>query len=403
MLEGPLNSYRIKQQSGEIRPDPVQALAIEKLQSLHMALKSYDASGEAGGWKERFGLARRREEPPQGLYLFGGVGRGKTLLMDMFFRTAPVERKRRIHFHSFMQQVHARLNEYRKWKGRGNDPIPPIAKQFAAESTLLCFDELQILDIADAMIIGRFFETLFEEGVVVVATSNRPPHDLYKDGLQRAKFLPFIDLLEERMDPLMLDGPTDYRLESIRSSGTYVTPADKKAKAEMARLFERLTNEAEEPDTPIIVNGRKIHMPMAADGVALTGFDDICGQPLGPADYLAISGRYHTLLIHSIPRMGPDNRNEAKRFVTLIDALYEQKTKLICSADAQPAELYVDGDGAFEFERTSSRLIEMQSEDYLATPQRAKHRLATCKAGSGTPTSAGSLPDRRNERRNLSD
>ncbi|MBE9552457.1 MAG: AFG1 family ATPase [Proteobacteria bacterium] len=399
MLEGPLNSYREKLQSGELKPDPVQALTIEKLQSLHMALKSYEASNGVGGWKERFGLARRKENPPQGLYLFGGVGRGKTLLMDLFFRTAPVERKRRIHFHDFMQQVHARLNEYRKWKGRDNDPIPPIARQFAAEATLLCFDELQVLDIADAMIIGRFFQTLFDEGVVIVATSNRPPNDLYKDGLQRAQFLPFIDLLEEKLDPLMLDGPIDYRLESIRKAGVYFSPADDHSKSEMAKLFERLTNEADELDAPVFVKGRQIQMPMAADGVALVGFNEICGQPLGPADYLAISGRYHTVMIHSIPRMGPNNRNEARRFITLVDALYEQKSKLICSADAPPEQLYVDGDGAFEFERTASRLIEMQSEDYLAIPQRAKHRLATCKAGGNLTKSRVRQPERRMERR----
>ena len=365
MLQSPLGAYRIKTQDKELRPDRGQALAVEKLQSLHVALEHYDRENGLKDWKDRFGLGRRRETPPQGLYMFGGVGRGKSMLMDLFFSTAPIKNKRRVHFHAFMQQVHRRQNEHRKWKGRSGDPIPPIAKRFAEEATLLCFDEFQVHDIADAMILSRLFKILFDEGVVVVVTSNRPPSDLYKDGLQRALFLPFIGLIEEKLDLLMLDGPTDYRQETIQRVGMYLIPNNKEADAALRQLFERLTSEAKELPNPIIVNGRELNLPLAADGVALSSFKELCGATLGPADYLAIAERYHTLIICGIPQLGSECRNEAKRFVILIDALYENGVKLICSADVAPSELYVKGEGAFEFERTTSRLIEMQSEEYL--------------------------------------
>ena len=370
MAEGPLGDYRAKINAGELAPDPVQGLAVEKLQSLHHALAAYEPTKGASGWKARFGLTRRREDPPQGLYLFGGVGRGKSMLMDLFFRSAPVERKRRVHFHAFMQQVHARLNEYRKTKDRADDPIPPIAKRFAEEASLLCFDEFQVLDIADAMIIRRFFETLFDCGVVVVATSNRPPGDLYKDGLQRQMFMPFIDLIEEKLDVLMLDGPNDYRLQNVRQSGIYLNPIDDENDRTLIQLFERLTHEADGLEPPLVVNGRQLDIPMAADGVAMVSFDDVCARNLGPADFLAVARRFHTVIMRGIPRMSPDNRNEAKRFVTLVDALYEHNVNLICTAEAPAEDLYRAGDGAFEFERTASRLIEMQTESYLAKPHK---------------------------------
>jgi len=362
---GPLIEYRRRIASGELRHDPAQALAVEKLQSLHKALTSYEAGRGVVSWKERFGLERRREDPPQGIYFYGGVGRGKSMLMDMFFEDAPVKRKRRVHFHAFMQQVHIRLNEYRKFKGREADPIPPVAQQVANEATLFCFDEFQVGDITDAMILKRFFETLFACGVVVVATSNRPPCDLYKDGLQRDQFLPFIDLLEDRMDVLALEGKTDYRLEQMRALDVYLSPDDADARAKLERAFTQLTHGARPHAASIPVQGRDVAIPKSAHGVALVTFKDICERPLGPADYLEIARRFHTLIIPGIPRMTPDNMDVARRFVTLIDALYEGHVKLICSADVGPMELYTEGEGAFEFERTASRLVEMQSESYM--------------------------------------
>jgi len=377
---GPLFEYRARVEAGEIRPDPAQALAIEKLQSLHHALMKYRPETGAKGWKERFGLARRREAPPQGLYLFGGVGRGKTMVMDVFFQSTPVKRSRRTHFHAFMGQVHRRMNDMRE-KGGDGDPIPWLARSFADESWLICFDELQVLDIADAMILGRLFEELFKCGVVMVTTSNRPPRDLYKDGLQREKFLPFIDLIESRMDVMQLDGGADYRLNSIRASDAYLTPHDPKAVRRLSELFERFTSGAAVKSYEVKQRRRRVELPMAADGVAYATFTDLCVQPLGPRDYLEIAERYHTVILPGIPKLGPEKQNEAKRFVTLIDALYDRGVTLICSADASPDRLYEKGKGVFEFERTASRLIEMQGEAYMS----AGHKAAgwSGKAGAG--------------------
>ncbi len=371
MAQGPLADYRSRLASGELRSDTDQELAAEKLESLHHALIGYEPSTGRKGWKDRFGLGRRRADPPQGLYLYGGVGRGKSMLMDMFFRWAPVERKRRVHFHAFMQEAHARLNRARKSRDLSGDPIDAVAEGLAEQAALLCFDELQVHDIADAMILGRLFDRLFSLGVVVVATSNRPPRDLYKDGLQRELFLPFIDLIEEKLDLLALNGATDYRLECLRAMRVYLTPIGPDTDRELEKDFRRLTTGAEVGPDEILVHGRKVDIPMAGEGVAFSGFTNLCERPLGAADYLELATQYNTLVLSRIPRMGPNKRNEAKRFVTLIDALYEHKVNLICSAATPPEDLYPAGDGSFEFQRTVSRLMEMQSEDYMAAPHLA--------------------------------
>lgn len=366
MSQGPLHLYRAKLEAGELRADPAQALAAEKLESLYHALAGYRPDGGQGGWKERFGLTRRPRQPaPQGLYIFGEVGRGKSMLMDIFHASAPIEKKRRVHFHAFMQEVHKRLKDLRQAVDKG-DPMPPLAKQVAAEAWLLCFDEFQVDNIADAMILGRLFEALFAEGVVVVATSNRPPRDLYKDGLQRDRFLPFIDLIGQRLDLLELKSDLDYRLGRMKTLRVYLTPVDDATGQELERAFQELTYGAPAHPHFMIVMGRHFEIRLAASGVAMTHFDDLCRQPRGAPDFLLLANRFHTVIMEGIPRLTPDDRNEAKRFVTLIDTLYEHKVKLICSAEVPAERLYAEGSGAFEFQRTVSRLMEMQSAEYMA-------------------------------------
>ena len=302
------------------------------------------------------------EGAQKGLYLYGGVGRGKSMLMDLFFETAPVERKRRAHFHAFMQEVHKGIDAARS--GGAPDPIQPVAEKIAAEATLLCFDEMQVTDIADAMILGRLFDKLFDEGVVVVITSNRHPSDLYKDGLNRQLFLPFIDRLCGELDIHHLDGPTDFRLARLHGLEIYHSPLGPVADAAMDQAWDEVTEGATGAPLSLEVSGRQVTVPRYASGVGRAEFEELCGQPLGAADYMAITERVRTLFIDRIPRLSRANYDRAKRFVTLIDTLYEAKIHLVCSADAEPDNLYEEGEGAFEFERTASRLMEMRSADW---------------------------------------
>jgi cell division protein ZapE len=301
--------------------------------------------------------------------MWGDVGRGKSMLMDLFFANVAIERKRRVHFGEFMLEVHGRIAiERRKEQG---DPILPVAAALAEEAQLLAFDEMMVTNSPDAMILSRLFTALVESGVTVVTTSNRAPADLYKNGLNREHFLPFIALLEQRLDILTLNGPVDYRRDRLGQQDTWLVPNGPKATAELSAAFFRLTDYPPEdrdhvPSEDIIVQGRTLHVPKSLKGVAVFSFKRLCGEARGVADYLAIARRYHTAILVGIPVLGPENRNEAARFVGLIDALYEHKVKLLAAADAQPDQLYPKGDGRFEFQRTVSRLEEMRSEEYLA-------------------------------------
>jgi cell division protein ZapE len=365
---GPLELYRARRRAGQLAADPAQELAAEKLQSLHHALARYQPASGPAGWRERLGLARRREEAPQGLYIFGGVGRGKSMLMDMFFASTPVEKKRRVHFHEFMLEVHDSLHRQRQERANDGDVLGPLAARIAGESWLLCFDEFHVSNIADAMLLGRLFAALLDLGVVVVTTSNAAPDELYQGGLQRERFLPFIDLLKERLDILELDGAVDYRRDRIKGMTVYHQPLGASADAALAAAFAQLTDGAAAGATTLAVQGRQLAVPQAAKGVARFGFAELCERALGAADYIAIATHFHTIILGDIPRMMPEQRNEARRFMTLIDALYEHKTNLICAASDAPDRLYVAGDGARDFKRTASRLIEMQSTAYLARP-----------------------------------
>ena len=372
-MSGPvLHHYRALATAGRLEADAAQIAVVERLDALIERLDDYNPARRPGALGRLIGM--RPAEAPRGLYLFGPVGRGKTLLMDLFFDAAPAGLKRRIHFHAFMADVHARIHQWRQRRKAGEvageDPIAPVAADMAAEAWLLCFDEFSVRDIADAMILGRLFTHLFAAGVVVVATSNVAPDDLYQDGLNRALFLPFIGLLKERLEVRALEARTDFRLEKLVRAPVYYCPADAAAQAALDTAFERLTGRAHGEPLEIALLGRSLRVPQAIDGVARFTFDDLCRRPLGSADFLAIAQRFHTVLIDHIRVMSRDQRNEAKRFINLIDTLYDQRVKLIASAEAEPDALFLGEEGyeAFEFARTASRLIEMRSADYLALP-----------------------------------
>jgi cell division protein ZapE len=353
--------------SGELRADPDQRAAAERLDRLQREL---EAPPVKRGLFARLTGTRAAEPDPRGVYLWGGVGRGKSMLMDLFVETLAIPAKRRVHFHAFMLEVDRLIAEARK--AELEDPLVAVGMRMAEEVRCLAFDEMVVTNTADAAIMGRFFTALMESGTVIVTTSNRPPQDLYKDGLNRSLFLPFIELVTREMDVLSLNGPTDYRLERIGGLATWHAPIGDEATAQVREAFFRLTDFAPEDAANVpsgeldLGGGRTLHVPKSLKGVGVFSFKKLCGANRGAADYLAIAQAYHTIIIVGVPRMGPENRNEAIRFTKLIDALYENRVKLFATAASAPEELYQAGDGAFEFERTVSRLNEMQSDEYMA-------------------------------------
>jgi cell division protein ZapE len=360
---GPVERYRERVQAGVIHADPEQQRVVVRLQRLHEELGHYRPQAGRPGWLRRLGIGEHGTAPT-GIYLWGPVGRGKSMLMDLFFAVAPLEKKRRVHFHAFMLDVHERIEHERR--AHTDEPVAKVAADLAAEATLLCFDEFQVNDIADAMIIERLFRALFEAGTVVVATSNRAAERLYENGLQRDRFLPFIALLGERLDQVELDSGRDYRLARMRGKRVYHWPNDDAARAALEAAFADLTDHAEGTSVTLTVMARPLVVPRVGRNVAWFSFEELCARPLAAADYLAIAERFAAIIVEGIPRLSPQQRNEAQRFHILIDALYEARTLLVASAEVPPEQLYVAGDGSWEFERTTSRLIEMQSEEYIA-------------------------------------
>lgn len=373
-------AYERRIQSGELNADPAQKPAVAALMRLER-----DLARKAGPF--------RRAAPVKGLYLWGPPGRGKSLLMDLFFAETPEPRKARAHFHAFMARVHDLIRQWREGGAKqrkavfgrsvlknglpyrqswgGDDPIAPVAALIASEARLLCFDELQVTDIADAMILGRLFQALFAQGVVLAVTSNRAPEDLYANGINRQLFLPFIDVIRERCEVVELTGERDWRLHRMRGHRTWLSPLDDAARAEFEAFWSELKGGAPEAPAHLAVKGRDVVVDRTAGGLARATFAELCARPLGASDYLALADRFHTLFLEGVPILGPHNHHEARRLVTLIDALYEARTRLVVSAEAAPERLYIEGVGAFEFERTVSRLNQMSGADWLTAPDAA--------------------------------
>jgi len=382
MQGGFLDQYEELVSSGEIERDSAQHRAASAFASLEDRLVGYRPASKQNLIGRLFGNGKRAE-PVKGLYVHGEVGRGKTMLMDLFFDSSPVEHKRRAHFHEFMADVHERIHGFRQNIASGaisdTDPVVLTAGTIFEEAWLLCFDEFHVTDIADAMILGRLFSRLFELGTVVVATSNVAPDDLYKGGLNRGLFLPFIAQLKSRMDVTLLDARTDFRLEKLAGVKMWHVPADEAADDALDLAWAKLTGGARGVPLDITIKGRRLHIPRAARGVARFSFKELCETPLGASDYLRIAHEYHSVVLDHVPVMRYENRNAAKRFITLIDTFYDNAVKLVASADADPVTLYRAEDGVEvnEFKRTSSRLIEMGSESYLALPHGGRDRLSS--------------------------
>ncbi len=366
-MDGPLPKYRALIAEGKLNPDPLQHIVFEKLQILWLRLGERTYRRDTPAPRGFFGFgakAAKKEKPLRGLYIWGGVGRGKTMAMDLFFETASAEPKRRVHFHGFMQEVHDRLKKERA-KGT-SDPLPKIAKQIAETAQLLCFDEMQVTDVTDAMIVGRLFEGMLAGGVTIVATSNRPPDDLYKNGINRDVFLPFIKIIKDQLDILHLDSDTDHRLLRMDRGGVYITKDAPRFEGLAGRMFRSLVGGEPTGARELKIGGRVLKLEEANGTAMRSSFEALCKAALGPADYLEIARTFNTVMIEDVPVMGPEQRDQAKRFVTLIDALYDAKVRVLISAEAEPDNLYQSGDGSFEFARTASRLTEMRSRQYLA-------------------------------------
>ncbi|MEO1265689.1 MAG: cell division protein ZapE [Pseudomonadota bacterium] len=386
MTEQSLSSrYAARVAAGAIRDSDAQRAAITAFEQVQSDLAGAEAEL---GWLQR--VMGRRPEPVKGLYIWGGVGRGKTMLMDMFFRSVATKEKRRTHFHAFMGDVHDSIARSRS-AGR-EDPIRIAADEILERTRLLCFDELHITDITDAMLVGRLFERLFAGGLVVVATSNVPPDGLYKDGLNRALFEPFIALIEQHMHVYAFPDGEDYRLAKLKGKPLYFTPANADADHRMTGLWHQFAADGAETSATLDVQGRTLHVPRRADGAAWFTFEELCDRPVGSRDYLAIAREFHTVFLSGVPRLGPEKRNAARRLINLVDTLYDNRVGLIASADAEPDELYVAGDGVDLFARTASRLVEMRSESYLAD---RKARLAQRDVEEAKDASEAGIEDAR--------
>lgn len=362
--------------AGNLKSDPAQMEAAAAFDKVLAALKAAPLSSKSSALGWLFASRSKKAHSPEGIYIYGSVGRGKTMLMDMFFELAPVKAKRRAHFHEFMADVHERIHKHRQLLKEGKtkqaDPVPPVAAQIREEAQLLCFDEFTVTDIADAMILSRLFTELFAHGCVLVATSNVVPDNLYPDGLNRGLFVPFIAILKEHVTVMSLDARTDYRLEKVKQLPVYITPADERADALMESAWHEVTAGNKVAPAEIPMKGRSVHVPKAAGKVARFSFAELCDKPLGASDFLAIAERYHTVFVEHIPLLDAEKRNETKRFIILIDTLYDHGVRLFATAAAKPEALLVErrGTEGFEFDRTASRLFEMQSEDYLTEHER---------------------------------